>query len=582
MTKGRFASLPVGQQKNRVSEDGLSVTVWDEGGTKSMTLTFEAAAGSEELRKQWVACIAKASGPTGSWRSIESARSGSSRSRVFLKWASDQGIGNLDSLTADDWSSFVSWLRANYADIASKSRNSRLVAVRVLLAQHGGLSYEVGQALSERCMETQETTLADHYTATELQKIRSNASRTLRNAWARIEPNWALAQTPKELVSPEQRVRWEALHALLGSPHTRLHKDHGRALGLVDQYQNVRMEAARSLLFLTTEEGLAAYAAIVGTTGENSSTTARRRTPSTSASAGTEGVSILTSERVKPRRGSGRSLMAENVVESSPLGKILHLVMACTAPARFAAHTNPDALLDSHSKAHQSAKDSSSESLILFTRRSGSLVNNVTHVPKSLEWMPSGLHLDLKRLHRTYLTRVATQPVDNRQLTWIDAYILKDPQRLEELDDIHRGAQQKALDAVRGLSIRLLTEMEAEREGLDTTPSVKGTRCQDILHNPETGTYCSNSWLSCLGCRNAYIVMSNLAPLIALHDMLNAKRRDDDDRERWRREYLTPWQRLTAILSSVDPTTISDARANVTPELQSQVWEMVIVNRGES
>jgi hypothetical protein len=274
--------------------------------------------------------------------------------------------------------------------------------------------------------------------------------------------------------------------------------------------------------------------------------------------------------------------MAENVVTTSPLGRILQLVMNCTAPARLSAHINPDALLDSHSNAHQSAKESSSESLILFARRSGSLVNSVAHVPKSLDWMPAGLHLDLKRLHRTYLTRVAQHPVDNRHLTWIDAYILKDPHRIQELEDIHRTAQRKALDAARGLAIRLLTDEEAKEEGLDTTPTAKGTRCQDIFHNPETGTYCSNSWLSCLGCKNAYIVMSNLPPLVALLDLLNMKRRDDDDRERWRREYLTPWQRLTAILSSVESETISDARAKVTPELQSQVWDTVIVNRGES
>ena len=49
MTKGRFASLPDGQQKSRVSADGLSVTIWDESGTKNMTLGFADAAGSEGL-----------------------------------------------------------------------------------------------------------------------------------------------------------------------------------------------------------------------------------------------------------------------------------------------------------------------------------------------------------------------------------------------------------------------------------------------------------------------------------------------------------------------------------------------------
>jgi len=582
VTKGQFASLPQGQRKNRVSEDGLSLTVWDEGGTKHMTLKFAAEAGSEELRKQWVACVASATGPAGSWRSIESARGGSSRSRVFLKWASDRGIDSLDSLTAKDWHGFVAWIRDTYSNTTSKTRNLRLVSVRTLLVQHVGLPNEVKEALAQRYCESQETVLPDHYTAAELQQIRSNATRALRVAWRRIEPNWALVQRDKGSVPAEQLARWKALQALLRAPHKRLRRDDGRALGLIDQYANVLMEEARSLLFLTTSEGLAAYGAIVAATGENSSTTARRRTPSTAASAGSKNVTILTSERNKHRRNGGKSLMAENVGVASPLGKLLQLVMDCTAPARRSAQINPEALLDNYPTAHQSSKESSSESLILFVRRSGPLVNSVSHVPRSLDWMPDGLHLDLKRLHRTYLTRVAQHPVDNRYLTWIEAYILKDPSRIQELEDLHRAAQQKALDSVRGLALRLLTEDEATAEGLDTTPSAKGTRCRDILHNPETGTYCLKSWLSCLGCKNAYVVTTNLPPLVALLDLLDSKRRDDDDRDRWRRKYLTPWQQLRAILGDVDPETVAEARAKVSPELRSLVWTTVLANGGQS
>lgn len=580
--RGRFASLPDGQRKIRVSDDGLSVTIWDENGTRHMTLSFAGAPGSEELRRQWVSCVASASGPNGSWRAIESTRAASSRSREFLEWVSERGIENLDSLTADDWFDFVSWVRETHKEVTTKARNSKLLAARSLLLRHGALSYELGQALSQRYLETPEKTLPDHYTVSELQQIRSRANRTLRTAWRRIEPQWALVQTPLESVPVEHHPRWKALHALLQEPHKRLHRKDALPLGLLDQYLNVEMVKARALLFLTTDEGLAAYAAIIASTGENSSTTGRRRTPSTAASAGSKNLTIFTSEREKRRRGSDKSLMAENVGATSPLGKTLKLIMDCTAPARLSAHINPGALLDSHPRAHQSAKESSSESLILFMRRSGVLVNSVSHVPKSLGWMPADLHLDLKRLHRTYLTRVAQQPVDNRYLTWIDAYVLKDPEKIRELEDTHRAAQQKALDEVRNLAVRLLTEDEATAEGLDTTPAAKGTRCQDILHNPQTGTYCSNSWLSCLGCKNAYIVTSNLPPLVALLDLLDAKRRDDDDRERWRREYLIPWQQLTAILSGIEPETISAARAKVSPELRSQVWNTAIVNRGES
>ncbi|MGV0740694.1 hypothetical protein ABQF35_24790 [Mycobacterium syngnathidarum] len=453
--------------------------------------------------------------------------------------------------------------------------------MRTILLQHRGLAYEVGQVLAQRYLETQEYNLPEHYTVTELQQIRSAAVRALRVALRRIEPNWTLAQSRSASVTTEKHARRQALHTLLGAPQKRLSREHGRALGLLDSYLNVQMEAARSLLFLTTEEGIAAYAAIIATTGENSSTTARRSPPRTTASAGSESISIFTTEREKRRRGSGNALMAENVDVTSPLGKVLQLVVDCTAPARHSAHINPEALIDNQAPGHHSSKELSSESLILFMRRSGVLANNVTHIPKSPEWLPAELRLDLRRLHRTYLTRIAQQPVDNRYLTWIDAYILKDPQSIQELEDIHRAAQRKAIDAARSTAVRLLTEEEAVSEGLDTAPTAKGTRCQDILHHPETGTYCSKSWLSCLGCRNAYVVTSNLPPLVALLDLLDAKRQDDDDRERWRREYLVPWQQLNAILGDVQSESISAARTEITPELKSQVWNTIFVDRGE-
>lgn len=115
-----------------------------------------------------------------------------------------------------------------------------------------------------------------------------------------------------------------------------------------------------------------------------------------------------------------------------------------------------------------------------------------------------------------------------------------------------------------------------------TPPPVQRARDVGILHNPETGTYCSKSWLSCLGCKNAYVVTTNLPPLVALLDLLDSKRRDDDDRDRWRREFLTPWQQLRAILGDVDPETVAEARAKVSPELRSLVWTTVMVNGGQS
>lgn len=578
-SKGRFASLPPeGYSRPGISPDGKSLTIWDEDGTKSVTVSLKNA-GPERLVIEWVKCLARVTGPSGTWRSLQTAVSSISRSRMFVMWAAGR-VETLDDLDAEDWLDFVHHVRENSPDVTPTTRNGRITTVKTVLLAHEGLSYALGQQLARRYMETQETpSQSNHYSAAEFQRIRAAAKRALSNAWKRIEPNWELARTPEADVPEDLYPRWQALHSLLRDPKARLRAAEARALKATDKYGNPLMRDARDSLYLDTHEGLAAYAAIIATNGENLSTTSRRDVPSTAASIGSEHT-ILTSERVKKRRGPRASHMPENIAIESPLGQVLELVMKCTEPARVAVKTNPQCLVDSHPKAHNDMRHASSDSLILFTRSDGTMTNVISHIPKPF-WLPHGTSLTFQRLHRTYLTRIAQHNVDNAYRTWVEAYILKDPERLKELEDIHRKAHQRALDKIKDLSIRLYTEDQARSQGLDITPTTKGTRCQDITTNPDTGTYCSRPWLSCLGCSNAYIVLSNLPPLVALFDLLEGKRRNDDDRERWRREYLEPWTQLTAILAEIDSSAVEQARAQVTPELTTQVWETVFMNRGE-
>ena len=582
MGRGKYARLPESERDSRISDDGLSITVWDEPRTLSLQLSFADSAGTEQLRKEWVLCIYQLTSQSGPWRSLETTRACTSRSRFFLDWLSKRTITTLDDITPKVWDEFLHWVQQQFAEVSAKARNSRTLSVRRILSQHVGLTASMQQVLSQRYSETVADPKLDHYTISEFQNIRSKAVRNLREAWARIQPNWILAMTPHEEIAPEHYEEWLALNQLLRAPHQRLSRDNGRALGLLDRYLNVRMNEARLLLFLTTEEGISAYAAIIATTGENSSTTTRRKVPSDDASVGSDSATIYTSERYKPRRGAANSLMAENASIDSPLGALLQLIMNCTEPARFAARTNPDSLRGKHPRTNHGANGSSSESLILFSKVTGELGRSVTHIPKRLAWMVEGLELDLSKLHRTYQTRVAQHPTDNHLQTWIDAYLMRDPERLQQLEDTHRTAQNKAVAASRQLAARLLTEDQAQIEGLDTTSTPKGTRCADILHNPQTGTYCSKPWLACLGCKNAYIPISNLPALVALLDLLNAKQRDDDDRERWQREFLLPQQQVLAILSELDQGTIDLARANVTPELRSAVWNTIFVEKGDT
>jgi hypothetical protein len=579
--RGRFATLPPKEgapQRPGIATDGLSLTIWDEDGVSHRVESFNDSPGAVTLRQQWVKAIAAASGPLGTWKSLNTSIGKVSQARVFLPWAADNGILSLDDLIGDDWIAFQDHIRSVMAHTGPDSRNTILSSVKAVLLQHPNRSLR--RALSRRWMETGSGSTREHYSVQELQQIRSAALKALRVAWERIEPNWLLVTTPKDAVPEDQMERWQALHEVLANPRERRpSKRLARILGAWRAGRQASATRLRETLFLNADEGVAAIVAIIGYNGENLSTTLRRKVPSTGATAGSE-VAVLTTERVKRRRGT-QALMVENVLEDSDLGRVLALIRKVTEPARFAAQRNPQ-LFEVPNGTRTEQRATSHENLILFANGAGSFLNAPALMPASPPWMPEGLRLSCQKLHRSYITRIAQAPTDHRERTFIEAYILKDAERIQELEDIHRDAQRQAFNLVQQVAIQLMTREEALEQGLDTQGTPKGTRCRDIEHHPSTGKACDRGWLACLTCANAYIVTDNLPPIVALHDLLAAVERDGDDRDRFRRQYLTPLTQLRAVLADAGEHAVATARAAITPELNSQVWQKVIRERGQA
>lgn len=579
--RGRYAVLPTGNEPQRagISEDGLEITIWDEDAIHHRVESFRDSPGTPTLRRQWVRAIDAVSGPGGSWKSVVTATEKVRQSRPFLKWAEDNQIHSLDELTGDHWEAFQVHMREVMAHTKASSRNQALASVKAILLRHPNQGLR--KALNRRWMETDEDSTRSHYSVAELQKIRSSALKALRAAWARIEPNWKLVLTPLEQVPEDQKSRWHALHEVLNDPRKRKpSKRTARELGaLRDDGVQASAIRLRQALFLNTDEGVAALAAIIGYNGENQSTTVRRTVPSTGATAASESQ-VFTTERVKRRRGS-KALMVENVPEDSEFGRVLSLIVKVTEPARFAVSQNPK-LLEIPNGKHPGQRVTSHEALILFANGAGSFVSVPALMPSGPSWLPADLKLSLQKLHRSYLTRVVQAPTDNRERTFLEAYILRDPERIQELEDIHRAAQEKVFARINSVEIRLMTAEEARNEGLDTQGTAKGTRCKDIEHHPTTGSMCDRGWLACLTCANCYILLDNLPPIVALHDLLAEVERDGDDRDRFRREFLEPLTQLRTILLDAGDHAVATARAAVTPEMISEVWDRVIRNRGQS
>lgn len=586
--RGRYAALPPDSEvyaRRGITEDGLALTIWDEDGKRHRFESFRDSPGTVEVRRQWVRAVHAASGPLGTWKSVVTSRGRVDKARVFLRWAATNNIQSLDDLVDDDWTAFQDYIHETYKHVQRRTRRHVLSSVKSILVQHPNV--HLRKALTRQSSEaTSDLTTVDkptreHYSIEELQQIRAAALSTVRAAWSRIEPNWRLVTTPEAEVPPDQLERWRALRYVLDNPRAkRWPKRFARVL---DSCRDDGIQASatrlRGTLFLTTDEGIAAITAIIGYNGENLSTTLQRKVPNTGATAGSE-IKVLTSERLKRRRGS-RALMVENVTEDSDLGRILTLITKATTPARYAVRNNP-ALLEPRNGDQAGQRLAGPDKLILFANGVGSFISEPAGMPRSPIWMPKGLKLNFQKLHRTYITRVVQTPTDHRERTFTEAYILKDPERIQELEDIHRAAHRQAAIRVQQVALRLLTREEALGQGLDTQPTPKATRCRDIEHHPSTGRVCDRGWLACLTCPNCYILTENLPPIVALHDLLEQMERDGDDRDRFRREYLTPLTQLRAILLDAGDHAVRAARASITPDLNTQVWQRVIRERGLS
>lgn len=597
---GHPAVLPQVAAPRGVPIDGTGLRAWiePEGSVGKILVDLTEWPGSETVRRQLIAALARICGPTGSWRAEASVRSRVYWLKPFAAWTGVAGVHDLDDLRPADWlgpQGFVTFLAT--ISTSPPARNSWSGTAKRVLEHHAGLSAATMAVLDRKYQEPTTQSTAGHYDLDlELGPLYRTSLTVLGAAHRRVSANWALVTSDADLLSDDQQVRRAALIEVLetGRPSTRQGWESlgaWRRVGAVNSEWRVP-RIARSSLFLSPVEAHAAAVLLMAATGENLSTLQRRTVADTSPTAGDSAVTVYSSVLDKPRRGPGARFIAENPLDvvddpdpgavqrsaGAPnsgrglpdsrhaLGPSLRRVTAATEPAREARRRRglPGA-----------------DRLLVWSSAGRGLTHSFAGATRARDagtWMPDGIRLDFAKLHRTVMTRQRRRPVHNSMDTYLNRYLLSDPLRRAELDATVEAGLTLLVDSARSTTLlRVVAATEAStliRSGrMDTGVGA----CSDLDRDPLTGLPCvHDNHLACLGCANGVATERHLPLLVTLFDQLERVRAAPGCTEtEWDHNYATAWSRLFVILEQAGARLVQHARQQRTSEHEAAVGRLL-------
>ena len=321
----------------RVDPDGLRVSVTTEDGDTNV-FDFSSVDAPPGLMGPLVAAFGTLSGPTGTWRQMESVRGGWYALRRFLRFVTDEhpDVVTITGLTADVWRSW----RA-YTDAAS-GRNGQARVIRILLREVAGLPPGTQMALNGRIegnVERQEVA----YKRDEIASIVRAARRVLRAAETRIAANQEVLERYRAGKEPQDCVRvrfsgreWSYGEILDHLSRTGRKPDTGglrtAGIGALRKMLGIDGEerSYRVLLFPSVHEIYAAMILLTYAKGLNLSVMARLKV-SDIRHLPEPGRGIYQVDVDKPRGGADRY---STVSFSGSAARLLQRTLAITEPAR--------------------------------------------------------------------------------------------------------------------------------------------------------------------------------------------------------------------------------------------------------
>ena len=515
---------------------GLSFTAVNEDGTESRVITLEKLPGAPRLRTELLLALAELNGPRKRWRSIYSLKTGYDKVSAFLRWLDDQGHQpqSVADISVATWDAWV--LRNGGAVTVTGTGNISMV--RAVLMCVPGRSQALTQAMSRR-LGRPAPTIQESYTEADYRRIRRAARKAVHGACRRISANFEIVlrfQAGADM-TPDEKARARVLLEVM-KHGTAQSKSSYKGLGAWSDNARPLTRRAQRSLFLTPHEAWACAVLLAAEAGWNRSVIHRLGVPDNSAGAGDD-IEVYTMPLNKPRRGKHQH-STTTVLGNSGSGRALTWIITATEPARTVLEDlgcPPDRLL-----VYSKYNDPTPASRFAWGAPQGS---RVTRPP----WGTPDLHpISLRKLRRTHQVLFDRSPAQNTKETHEDVYLRNDSTAPELAHEaVAAGLTDAISQAEDFVKLRMLPAEQVDDEVRSGRSDTAIAACTDYEHHPDTGTPCTESFLSCLGCVNAIATPRHLSRLVLTHAGL-VELSSTISSDEWARRWETHYQRLCSLL----------------------------------
>lgn len=592
--QGRPAALPAMRYRVPGSQDQLADNPFrvlcrpECGGTVEFDLSGLPT--SDALRAWFIEGLSAATGPSGSARTVDSARSLFRAVRSFAAY-----VGSLEHppdtphhLRGIHWDGWT-------LTISVGSRRTVVGSMRSMLRYMPEVPDEFFARSLRNRRDGHAKVALPSYTEAQFTQITAAAKAEVRACARRMRAGRALLSAWRggEIDQEADRQRWEHGQLLdhlerhkqvprhpCGSKHRKVF-DHGGSLLLFSQ------------LYPTCMDMAAATVLLICLTGHNLSSVLSLRADPHRPDGDAGGPKTALVEMIKPRRGSraymnvaftGTDIASgvedANRVDLSTSFAVYELLCELSEPVRSGSAS--DLLLGYFTtKAGPRFQPAMDRGAIGRWSRSKKLF---TPADKEGD-EPVPLLIDTRRLRMTWL-QLHQKPVGHTEITLANDYLARDRGNLAEyqqivaktLDEQVSAARQHAL--MQTLTVeqveRACTDPETVAKQVGVTPEtldelLSGKRdtvmagCVDHTNGPysSAGQACTASFLLCLSCPCARATPAHLPVIAAVHDRLHAIALEMAPL-RWTQRFAGPATQLSDIMGRYSSAQLADARGNLT------------------
>ena len=556
------ASLPIGDYQRPQTmirtDSGLVVRVFAEDArVRETDFRFHTFGLSEELTEVFAAGFARATGPGGTRKTLESAKSLYSAARRFARRLREHP--SPPSRAAQLAPGHIAELRLQH----SRTATGELHSIRLILRGEPDLTPEFTRALFSPMNKPHEQGKVVAYSPSEFRRIRRAARRTMRAAIRRIDDleveiaDWRRDEVERSGYPPSRA----ALLAQMATTGQVPRNDAGRP------HDPPGPDTAAALiraLFPTTQELGALAILLICETGLNLSTVYNLPADYMRADDQVSEQPVALVRASKPRRGryAGQMDLAFTTSHDSGPGfgsayGVYLLAQKFTARARSICGS--DRLLCGYNprwhQDHGALRPISTFPLSDWTGydNEGNVVTGV----------------DSRRLRRTYL-QMHERPVAQSQRTLVDTYLRREPTVIAASQLVVQESFDDEVSRIRTTNrLQLLTPEDRLRATADPAAvaaefgidehqlagvltgalDTVATACVDSEHSPYSShdSQCSASFLLCLGCPNARAEPRH-APVQALLLQRIEAERTLIPVDEWERRFGTATAQLTDLL----------------------------------